>query len=800
LELVDVAIDSRSGGGDAVWTYGALQGLQEGDAVLVPLGTRSVVGFVMRRYTSSPRDLGFPVASLRYVQERISGLSLPPQVLTAVEFVSKEYLTPLSVAIGPAAPPGIRDRLVTAWKRDESAPEDVPLTPLQKEVLRVIDESGGMLIETKTKKLPGGTARALKLLRSKGIVRQETALQPSTPPRKPPSLLRLTSDSEKIETFLKKEGKRKPAQAITIMRLQTAEAPALLPSEIKALSGVTETTLKALVDSGLLEKIESEGRKLARPPIPNPYQDLAIEAVAEAIRARSSRSFLLFGITGSGKTEVYLRAAAEALRQGRQVLYLVPEIALATQAISQLHERFGGNVAVLHSELPAKERLENWLKVRGGEAPVVLGARSALFAPMANLGLIIMDEEHETSYKQESSPRYHAKAVAKRLAEVHGCPLVLGSATPSIETFFDAETDVITLLSLPERAAAARLPQVHIENLAEGYQQGRPAILGPELLRRMDETLAKGQQVILFLNRRAYSPFLVCRDCGEQFKCPNCAVSLAFSRRDGRLRCHHCGYYRRPPEICPSCKGHRINPLGIGTEKVEEIVSEAFPNSVVARLDRDVARKKGALEETLARFRSGEVGILVGTQMVAKGLDFPNVTLVGVIAADLSLNIPDFRAGERTFQLLSQVAGRAGRGSVPGHVVIQTFNPEHVAITCAQDHNYVRFYEATKVERMEAGYPPFKRLVNVVVSSENLQAAVHKSDEAADALRQDDEITLLGPADCAIERLQGRWRRHMLLKLRPEESAASVGEKIGEVDDDKRKVSIVIDVDPYSLL
>ncbi|HZH98771.1 MAG TPA: primosomal protein N' [Fimbriimonadaceae bacterium] len=305
--------------------------------------------------------------------------------------------------------------------------------------------------------------------------------------------------------------------------------------------------------------------------------------------------------------------------------------------------------------------------------------------------------------------------------------------------------------------------------------------------------------MILFLNRRAYSPFLVCRDCGEQFKCPNCAVSLAFSRRDGRLRCHHCGHQKRPPEICPSCKGHRISPLGIGTEKVEEIVAEAFPDVQVARLDRDIARKKGALEETLARFRSGEVSILVGTQMVAKGLDFPNVTLVGVIAADLSLNIPDFRAGERTFQLLSQVSGRAGRGSAPGHVVIQTFNPEHFAITCARDHDYVRFYEETKAERGEAGYPPFKRLVNLVLSSENLQATVRASDELGVALTQED-LTVLGPADCAIERLQGRWRRHLLVKLPPDEDAAAVSRASEPVATAHPKLSFVLDVDPYSLL
>jgi primosomal protein N' (replication factor Y) len=395
-------------------------------------------------------------------------------------------------------------------------------------------------------------------------------------------------------------------------------------------------------------------------------------------------------------------------------------------------------------------------------------------------------------------PRYHAGRVAELLADEHRCPVVFGSATPSVERFFDAEdADRTTLLTLPFRAADAQLPTVSIADLGAGYRAHQPSILGPELFVRMGQTLERKQQAILFLNRRAYAPFVMCRACGERSMCPNCAVSLSFHRGDGRLKCHHCGFTQRVPEACPNCGSDRISPFGIGTEKVEEAVAEAFPQARVARLDRDVASKKGALEDILARFRSGDIDVLVGTQMVAKGLDFPNVTLVGVIAADISLNVPDFRSEERTFQLLSQVAGRAGRGRAPGFVVIQTFNPEHPAVTAAADHDFTRFYEQQIRERREANYPPFVRLVNVVLSGESRTAVVAASREVADRLQFVDGI-LLGPVDCPIERLQTRYRRHVLLKLPPSASVADVGAAL--LGFRPADVSIAVDVDPQSLM
>jgi primosomal protein N' (replication factor Y) len=808
VRVANVALDPRAGGSDAVYTYRADASAHVGDARFVNVGNRPVMGYVTSIFDANEADLGFGFESLRDLGEEVTNLSLPSQSIQLAQFVAAEYLCSLSVALSAATPPGVQDRLVSGWtlaaepqsEFSLSAEPGEKLTAAQQEAMRTLQDAGGTLAETASKRIPAAQAKVLSQLVAKGLVKRTVQVQPFQERRASREYLALSPDHDAIEKFLATQGVRKPAQALTLMRLQGAENSFFSIAEIKALAGVTETTVKALVDVGLLHSVDPEEKRVPKLPEPNRYQQLAIDAVSRAIRARESHGFLLFGVTGSGKTEVYLRLAQEALQRGRQVLYIVPEIALATQAISQLRERFGKGVTILHSELSPSDRLQNWMRVREGEAPVVLGARSALFAPLDNVGLIILDEEHEASYKQESSPRYYAKRVAQELSSMHGCPLVLGSATPSIESFYEAEQEKLTLLSLPERAASAQLPTVHIDDLSIGYRSNRPSILAEALHTRLGEILDRKEQAILFLNRRAYAPFVICRDCGTQMLCPRCSVSLSYHRRDGMLRCHHCDYRTPSPDVCPKCQGTRMNPFGIGTEKVEEAVTQLFPDARIARLDRDIARKKGALESILAAFRSGDTDVLVGTQMVAKGLDFPNVTLVGVVAADLSLNIPDFRSSERTFQLLSQVAGRAGRGSKLGDVVIQTFNPSHIAVTTAQSHDYPAFYEELKLEREQALYPPFVRLVNVVLSGESLTEVSDASHEAAVRIRQglSKESQILGPANCPLERLHNRWRRHILVKLSGEDPPAKVGEAL--LGWTVKGVQSIVDVDPYSLM
>jgi len=763
----------------------------------VPLGPRRAIGFVLVVRSVKPEELGFSVGLLKGMGAKIVGLEMPAELLELVHEVARQTLAPVAVALSLAVPPSVKERLVTSWKRSGSHIAEA-LTTAQNETLRILDEQGEVS-DSKTKPLPDGAKRSLRSLEKKGIVVQSVALSRQQERHRLTGLYRLTSDEAKVEAFLTGAGKKRPAQAVTLMRLQGSESASFTVQEIKSLGSVTDQTIKALVQAGLLEAASEGQIPSAVPPVPNPDQQQAIDAVTAAIRASRNQEFLLFGVTGSGKTEVYLRCAAEALQQGRQILFLVPEIALTAQVIAQLRERFGNLVAVLHSNMSPVERLESWLKVRNGECSVVLGARSAIFAPLTNLGLVIVDEEHETSYKQENSPRYQSKRLVSFLGRRFSCPVVFGSATPSLESFYAASAGGLTLLRLPSRAASARLPEVEIVNLAQLYRERRASILSPQLDERLRVALAKGEQAILFLNRRAYAPFLLCRDCGHRFACRHCAVSLAFHRRDMKLRCHQCGHQEAVPEACPTCASDRVAPFGTGTEKVEEAVRVLFPDYRVARLDRDIARKKGALEETLAAFRSRTTQILVGTQMVAKGLDFPNVTVVGVVAADVSLNVPDFRAGERTFQLLSQVAGRAGRGKSHGVVVIQTLSPENESVVCAQTHDYEGFYRVELEQRRQAGYPPFKRLVNILVTGENREDVVGLSAMVAQKLKLsllDAEI--LGPVDCPIEKIQNLWRRHVLVKLSPDADVLPIHCALDGLK--AAKARIVIDVDPASLV
>ncbi|MEX2242776.1 MAG: primosomal protein N' [Fimbriimonadaceae bacterium] len=795
LLVADVGIDSRSAGSEAVYTYRAGEGVKLGQARFVPLGPRRVLGFVMALREVGPEDLGFDPALLKDLGDRVHGADLPPAIVALAHEVSRQTLAPLAMAVTLVSPPGVRERVVTKWRATGAAYEG-DLTTAQREALRVLGEQE--IEDTKSKPVPRGVKSALGALERRGLAVRALTVVPFTERNSPGGLMRLTRDEKKVEAFLTGQGLKRPAQLVTVMRLQGSEAASFTVQEIKALGGVSDSTVKSLVGQGLLERVEDGDAARADPPVPNADQARAIARIVEAVKSGKGGRFLLYGVTGSGKTEVYLRAAAEALKWGRQVLYLVPEIALTAQVIAQLRARFGRSVAVMHSNMSPGERLDNWMAVHRGEAPIVLGARSALFAPLSNLGLIVMDEEHEASYKQENAPRYHSRRLAAFLAAQSGAPLVMGSATPSVETFYEASEGRVERLDLPSRTLQARLPEVHVEDMTEMYKEGRPSIFSARLEALMNETLARGEQAILFLNRRAYSPFILCRECGHRFLCPHCSVSLAFHRRDHKLRCHHCGHQEAAPDTCPDCGGSKVSGFGVGAEKVEEAVAVEFPGARVARLDRDTTRRKGALEETFAKFRAGETNVLVGTQMVAKGLDFPNVTLVGVVAADVSLNVPDFRASERTFQLLSQVAGRAGRSVRPGEVVIQTFCPGHLAVQCAQRHDYESLFAAMVTERREAQYPPFVRIVNVLVLGDVFAEVVAVSASVGERLRSAlPGAAVLGPTSCPIERRNKMWRRHVLVKLPPDGDPAPIAAAIAGLGSARTRVWI--DVDAYNL-
>ena len=658
-------------------------------------------------------------------------------------------------------------------------------------------------------------AAALESLRRRELVRVEAEYGPSVNPRVITVLdLRLT----RAEALSASEGMARvaPSQA-RVLRWLAANGLSLSAAELARRSGSGEAAVRALVQRGLLAARPVEVARdpqALRPavpgawPEPTPHQAAALEQVRRLLARERPGAMLVFGVTGSGKTEIYLRAIETVLARGRQAVVLVPEIALTPQMIGRFRSRFGEQVAVLHSRLGAGERFDEWRKIKQGRAAVAVGARSAIFAPFTRLGLIVLDEEHETTYKQEDNPRYHAREVAEYLADRHGALLLLGSATPSLETYHRASSGELALAELPERINRRPLPPVKIVDLRAELQAGNRSVLSRYLQERLQTCLERGQQAILFLNRRGYSTFVLCRSCGAAMKCPDCDVSLTLHgtapAAPGVLQCHYCGYREAVPAICPVCGSKSIRHFGSGTERVEEELREHFPRARVLRMDVDTTRTKGAHERILDHFARGEADVLVGTQMVAKGLDFPRVTLVGVIAADVALNFPDFRAAERTFQLLTQVSGRSGRGADPGEVVVQTYNPEHYSVQAAQRHDFMAFCRHELPVRQGIGYPPFSHLVNFVVwgtEGEEVSRAAHW---VVERLRSDgDPTAVIGPAPAPIARLRGHFRWRALLLEAEGEPALRRARSVlraWEATRPRGDLRLTIDVNPLSML
>ncbi len=530
-------------------------------------------------------------------------------------------------------------------------------------------------------------------------------------------------------------------------------------------------------------------------------QRAAVEALAARAREGVFDVALLHGVTGSGKTEVYLRLAREVAAAGRRVLVLVPEIALTPAVTGTFREAFGARVAIQHSALSPGARHDQWHRIRRGEVDVVVGTRSAVFAPLDGVGLVVVDEEHDTSYKQEESPRYHARSVALVRARGAGALAVLGSATPSLETFHHARRGRYRLLALTERVHRRPLPDVQVVDMRAEMAggAGETAISRP-LAAALEETLARGEQALILLNRRGFAAAVLCRQCGRTFECPNCSVSLTLHRRAGRVRCHYCDYSVRRPSTCAHCAGPYLESVGFGTERIEAELAELLPAAAVARLDRDAARRRGAGQSLLARFRAREIDVLVGTQMIAKGHDFPNVTLVGVVSADVGLQVADFRAAERTFQLLTQVAGRAGRGERPGTAIVQSFHPGHYSIVHACRQDYGPFFDEEMRYRAALRYPPVVSMVNAVVHGRTPEAAMRDAARLARALRAArSSFDVLGPAVAPIARLRGRHRAQMFLKGVNRRAMRAALRSALDADPGLGR-RVTIDVDPVSLL
>ncbi|MCO7174649.1 primosomal protein N' [Sporolactobacillus kofuensis] len=533
-------------------------------------------------------------------------------------------------------------------------------------------------------------------------------------------------------------------------------------------------------------------------------QSEALTPILESIEHEEHRVFLCHGVTGSGKTEIYLQSIQHVIAQSKQAIVLVPEISLTPQMVLRFKGRFGEQVAVMHSGLSRGEKYDEWRKIREGKVQVVVGARSAIFAPFKHLGLIIIDEEHESSYKQEDIPRYHARDVAIHRAKTHQCPVVLGSATPSLESFARAGKHVYTLLSLKKRVNQRPLPSVEIVDLREEMREGNHSVFSKILLEKIRDRLEKKEQTVLFLNRRGYSTFVMCRSCGTVVTCPHCDISLTYHRAQHLLKCHYCGYEQKMPDTCPTCASDAMRFFGTGTQKVEAELNRLLPEARVIRMDVDTTRKKGSHEHLLRQFGEEQADILLGTQMIAKGLDFPKVTLVGVLAADSLLHLPDFRASEKTFQLITQVSGRAGRHALPGEVVIQSYTPDHYAVIDAAHHDYEAFYQQEMELRHRAGYPPFYYLALISMTHPEPAKVAEAAERVASILNNNlsQSSQVYGPVVPAISKINDRYRYQCMVKYKREPALLPVLHKILQhfQESGKNNLQISIDLNPVVLM
>ena len=734
-----------------------------GSRVQVPFGPRKILGVVTAVAEESDQT------NLKFIIKVIGAQTLvTPRVLELARWIADYYCCPPEIALKSVLPEAVRKE-AASW-RERLFVRVLPLTgefpklpKRQREVWNILEERRELPLQ-ELLTLADTTAATVRRLEDHGLVA-------------------ITNQISERDPYANE-------QIVPTKQL------VMNPAQAKALAAIIGAMAKAGEKRGKGEKEKGSGATTTTAP-------------SAPVPLFSSSTFLLHGVTGSGKTEVYLQALDHALSNGKGGIVLVPEIALTPQTVERFKARFshGPNqtlVAVLHSHLSAGERHDEWHKIRQGRARIVIGARSAIFAPVEPLGLIIVDEEHEHTYKQEEAPRYHARDVAVVRGQREGAVVVLGSATPSLESFYNCKQGKYTLLELPERADNAKLPLVRVVDMRQTARKEKgPPIFSPQLKEAIHQRIERGEQTILFLNRRGYSSSLSCLKCGYVAECPDCSVSLTYHRRDAKLACHVCGHTAKVPSVCPKCKNPEIRYSGLGTEKVEDILGKLFPKARLRRMDSDIMKRKEDYRRVLGEFRAGKVDILVGTQMIAKGLHFPNVTLVGIIFADMALHQPDFRAGERTFQLLTQVAGRAGRGDVEGEVFVQSFTPFHPAIQFARRHDFGGFYEQEIEFRKELNYPPFARIALLTLKGRNEQkvqfAAEHMKRELEKLTADLKGTILLGPAPAPLLRAETFYRYQLMLRVRqmPELSRRLARLMTGLVLPEG--VTVAVDIDPVSL-
>jgi len=752
-----------------------------GQAVWVPFGSKTLQGVVVKLSDYPSFE------ATKEISSTITSLPLLSSVQIEIAlWLSKHYLTSLFDSVALMLPPGFERRLVT-FLHPLPVSVDSQLSPEQKQVILLLEGRDKVNLKEVERKFGKKKTESIvqQLLRRGLVARGHQLEEPKIKPKLVTHLElqidRNGAEAEVVRLRVAKANKEAAVLELLINRAGLASLP-----ELRRSVSFSKATVESLRSRGLISAVEVAVRRdplahLKITPTLPPRLTLSQEAAWQKIQSsiclkyqdKTPRVFLLHGVTGSGKTEIYLRALTEIVARGRRGICLVPEIALTPQTIERFASRFQGRVAVIHSGLSLGEQFDEWHRIKEGGCDVVIGPRSALFAPQPDLGLIVIDEEHEWTYKQsDKSPRYHARDAAIKLAELNDAVIILGSATPDVETYYRAQRGDYQLIELKERITPygpSPLPAVDVVDMKEELKAGNRSLFCRSLVKEMTEALAHNEQVILFLNRRGTATFVQCRKCGFTFYCPHCTTALTYHSVTKKMVCHHCNYSISVPVECPQCLSHDMRFLGIGTQRIEEEIQHLFPNVRTLRWDRDMTSRRRAHEELLTKVRTHEADVLIGTQMVTKGLDLPQVTLVGVISADTGLNLPDFRAGERTFQLLCQVAGRAGRGFMLGRVIIQTYCPEHYAIQAASRHDYSAFYERELEYRRKFGYPPFSRLASLTFSHTN-ETACYREVERMGRLLKDEkdrrglpDLRLIGPVPAFVPRLRGHYRWQLVL-------------------------------------
>ena len=798
---------------DATFTYRIPENSPEpviGGRVIVPFREQRLCGIVTELHDREPK---FTTRRLSQVLD--STPALTQELMQLGRWIAQYYIAPVGEVFRTMLPLSAEFRRVLGYRITDKGIDALHAASTSGSSLRSRKEpehqmleyavlnrlANGEIVREATLRSTSGASRAVlqTLVRKKWIAREDL------------SDVRDASRTVQIATLKQVEGKLNANQQSIVDYLRQQEDQRAPVEALRELA-IPRTTLQTLVRRGIVELSEEAAsfhmsglkpRKLEF--IFTPAQKAALETITNSVDQRKFLPMLLHGVTGSGKTAVYLSAMQSVLAKGRSAILLVPEIGLTPAMAADLHQIFGDEVAILHSALSDDERAEQWKRIRSGESHIVVGTRSAVFAPVFDLALIVVDEEHDHSYKQEEMPRYHARDVAVMRAKMCSAAVVLGSATPSLETYHNGVRGKYRLLELPERIEKRPLPKVEILDMREEFHRtNKDEVLSRKLVEEIGERLSRHEQVMVLLNRRGYSAFVLCRGCGESVHCKNCAISMTYHKREHRLVCHYCGYTRPAPKTCPKCGSEFVQYLGTGSEKLEHLLHGMFPQARIARLDRDTVRGRDDFERMLSALHAGEIDLLVGTQMIAKGHDVANVTLVGVVASDAALSFPDFRAAERTFQLLTQVAGRAGRGDMPGKVVLQTFFPDHYAIQLAAAHDYRGFYEKEIRFRSWMHYPPFNAVSNVLVRSPKLEEALAWSGVLGKwfASTRLEGVRVMGPAAAVIVRLKTEYRYHFLLKSASRERMNDVLRAMLEHADTQKipRNHVVVDVDALSLI